>query len=190
MQQLLLAAKKSTGFVSSTTWNPNDAGAGVTLSNGNLTTTMVSGYAVRGSVGHSDGKWVFETTYTQLDNGATPVYGLGTSQSPLSFPWNGPGELLIYNTSSIYGSNIRGTYGVQPVVGDVISCAVDFSARTVTFYRNGVSMGVAFNNVQFLAGTTYYPFISSPANTKTAIATTNFGKTPLQYPIAGYTSGW
>ena len=46
--------------------------------------------------------------------------------------WNGPSS----------------PYGQAWTSGDVIGCCIDLDAREISFYRNGVSLGVAFTNVR------------------------------------------
>lgn len=51
------------------------------------------------------------------------------------------------------------------------------------FYRNGKSMGTAFNNIRRGPGIAYFPAASLAYGENIV---TNFGATPFQYPIDGY----
>ena len=61
---------------------------------------------------------------------------------------------------------------------DVFGAVVDFTDGTMTVYKNGVSLGVAFNN---LGGEVVVPYLHHPNSVETAtLRTENF-----DYPIAG-----
>eukprot|EP01118_Nematostelium_gracile_P019082 TRINITY_DN8711_c0_g1_i1.p1 TRINITY_DN8711_c0_g1~~TRINITY_DN8711_c0_g1_i1.p1 ORF type:complete len:136 (-),score=23.89 TRINITY_DN8711_c0_g1_i1:46-453(-) len=54
-------------------------------------------------------------------------------------------------------------YGQTWVPGDVIGSCIDLDLGQISFYRNGVSMGVAFTNVRFgenAVGIAYFPAVS------------------------------
>lgn len=185
MNHLLLAAAHAASPAISSFWNPSDKGSGVTLSNNTLTATMINGYAVRGLRGYSSGKWLYEAKINQLDNGAGPVIGIATTSTALNFPWTSTGEFTYYSQSSsviIWNNNNRANYGSVCTTNDIIGVAYDATNRQLTFYKNGVSMGVAFTSTTIPAGT-YYPLVSSPANTQTSVVTVS---TTLKYPVAGY----
>ncbi|KAL1441118.1 hypothetical protein MTO96_008859 [Rhipicephalus appendiculatus] len=74
-------------------------------------------------------------------------------------------------------------YGEAWVAGDVIGCCIDLDNGTVHFYRNGRSMGEAFDNVRLGPGLAYFPAVSL-AYGENLVA--NFGATPLRHPVEGY----
>lgn len=74
-------------------------------------------------------------------------------------------------------------YGEAWSSGDIISCAIDCDEGTVTFYRNGNSMGKAFSNINLGPGYAYFPAVSLATSENLRA---NFGATPLRYPIDGY----
>lgn len=77
-------------------------------------------------------------------------------------------------------------YGQRWAPGDVITCCIDLEAGTVSFYRNGVDMGVAFNKVRCgenAPGIAYFPAVSISYGEKCSL---NFGSRPFQYPLEGY----
>jgi hypothetical protein len=199
MIPLILGAGQAAKTVShsSTTWSPTQKGSSVTLSNNNLTATMTNGYAVFGTTSHSSGsgKWYFETTYNQIEgNEWGPVIGIGTISTSLYQPWSSTGELTFYGTTVsaqlIWSNNQRYNYGVTIAAGTVIGIAVDFINMQMTFYKNGVSMGLAYNSQYLASNTTYYPLVASPAaGAYNTVITTNFGETAFQYPVSGF-SGW
>jgi hypothetical protein len=156
------------------TWNPNDKGANITLSGGNLTLACSSGNnLVRATQGKSSGKWYWESTIVTV--GTNPMVGIAKSSVPTSsYPGadaNGvayqSGGNLLYNA----GSN---AYGASYTTGDVIGTQLDLDNGTVSFYKNNVFQGTA---VTGLSGT-WYP---SDAGQGTSVMTVNFGATPLAY---------
>jgi Kip1 ubiquitination-promoting complex protein 1 len=74
-------------------------------------------------------------------------------------------------------------YGDSWVAGDVIGCCIDLDAHTVSFVRNGVDMGVAFENINAGQGVAYFPAVSLSRGDRCRL---NFGRTPFQFPRAGY----
>jgi hypothetical protein len=55
---------------------------------------------------------------------------------------------------------------------------------TITFYRNGVSLGTAFANVRMLQhGAAYFPGLSLSQGERCDV---NFGQTPFVHPVAGF----
>ena len=161
--------------------NPLDNG-GITLSNGNLdaTRSTATTAATRCTFAVSSGKWYWEVTPTAL--GALTV-GIGTQSASLSGIVGGDAfGYGWYNdsggTSSKYNSNVSSSYGTVLSAGVTCGVALDLDAGTITFYRNGISQGVAYSGIT--AGT-YFPMISQWGGT-TSTANLNFGQRPFAYP--------
>lgn len=75
-------------------------------------------------------------------------------------------------------------YGQSWVVGDVIGCCIDLECDKISFYRNGVSLGVAFHGIRKMRpGRGYYPAISLSQGERCEL---NFGARPFKYPIEGF----
>ncbi|KAL6552196.1 hypothetical protein OROGR_008350 [Orobanche gracilis] len=75
-------------------------------------------------------------------------------------------------------------YGQSWVVGDVIGCCVDLDCDDILFYRNGISLGVAFGGIRkMVPGLGYYPAISLSQGERCEL---NFGGHPFKYPIKGF----
>lgn len=74
-------------------------------------------------------------------------------------------------------------YGETWLTGDIIGSTIDFDEETIEFYRNGVSMGIAFDKIQSGQGMAYFPAVSLSSG-EGIVA--NFGSSPFKYPIAGY----
>ncbi|KAF9609879.1 hypothetical protein IFM89_018964, partial [Coptis chinensis] len=76
------------------------------------------------------------------------------------------------------------TYGQSWVIGDVIGCCIDLDHDEISFYRNGVSLGVAFDTVRKMEpGLGYYPAVSLSQGERCDL---NFGSRPFKYPIGGF----
>lgn len=76
-------------------------------------------------------------------------------------------------------------YGEPWLSGDIIGCALDLDNGVVEFYRNGRSLGKAFEGISTGAGFAYFPTVSLAF---TENLTANFGSTPLRYPIEGFST--
>ncbi|KAI5582324.1 hypothetical protein BDE02_07G078500 [Populus trichocarpa] len=75
-------------------------------------------------------------------------------------------------------------YGQPWVVGDVIGCCINLDHDEILFYRNGVSLGVAFRGIRKMGpGSGYYPSISLSQGERCEL---NFGARPFKYPIQGF----
>jgi hypothetical protein len=75
-------------------------------------------------------------------------------------------------------------YGEAWVQGDVMGCALDLDAGSLTFYRNGVSMGVAYDRVRTMQPSlAYFPAVSLSHTERCCL---NFGGKPFVYPLEGY----
>ncbi|XP_068246013.1 E3 ubiquitin-protein ligase RNF123-like [Palaemon carinicauda] len=74
-------------------------------------------------------------------------------------------------------------YGAMWQCGDIISSTLDLDTRVVKFYRNGKSLGTAFENIKTGPGLAYFPAVSLALGEN---LTVNFGATPLRYPQPGY----
>ncbi|XP_050369732.1 E3 ubiquitin-protein ligase RKP [Argentina anserina] len=75
-------------------------------------------------------------------------------------------------------------YGQSWVVGDVIGCCIDLDCNEISFYRNGVSLGVAFHGIRKMGvGCGYFPAISLSQAERCEL---NFGGRPFKFPIEGY----
>lgn len=131
-----------------TTWNPVDKGTSVVLSTDRLTATapQVNGI-VRSTDGKSSGKWYFEIV-NPINN--SPVVGVATPLATLSdFPgvdvygWVYWG----FSVKKIH-NGVQENYGVSWALNsDVIGVAVNIDDGEIEFFRNNVSMGVAYTGI-------------------------------------------
>lgn len=154
------------------------------LANGNLTfasatpgTTYGNAW---GTLGFSSGKFYWECTVTASNQ---VVMGVSTKVTGWSGYVGSNANSWGYNSNNGWKSTntISTAYGSSAVAGDVIGIAMDADAGTLTFYKNGVSMGAAFTG---LPSQVYLPAF---ANYYADVANINFGQRPFAYgPPAGF----
>lgn len=173
------------------TWNPSDKGGGVVLSNGNLSvslsTTPTDGGSVRSTIGKSSGKWYWEITV----NGSIPysLPGVATSAATVAsgtaYVSSATGYGYYTASGQKYNNNTSTAYAGAANVGEIIGVALDMDGGNLTFYKNGISLGVAFTG---LSGTFYAAEGNWTLNA--AISTANFGATAFTYSVpSGYNAG-
>ena len=154
---------------------------GATLANGNLDATIGSGnnwYTGKCTIAVASGKWYFEQT---INSGNANV---GISATIAVF--NSGDETGSVSNSVGYKSNgqkgVNGSfaaYGASYTSGDVIGCAFDMDAGSVTFYKNGVSQSTITNCIT--AGLTYTPVFSVNGQGGAGSYTWNFGQRAFAY---------
>ena len=131
------------------------------------------------------GKWMYEalllsrgimqlgwTTPSSFANFTTQE-GVGDTEN--SFAFDGK-RIKKWNKGAV-------DYGEEWNVGDVIGCCIDLDVGEVSYYRNGVSLGVAFTNVKTGTGFAYFPAVSLSFEEHIRI---NFGDRPFNYKIEGF----
>ncbi|XP_060645573.1 E3 ubiquitin-protein ligase RNF123 [Drosophila nasuta] len=74
-------------------------------------------------------------------------------------------------------------YGDKWQIGDIIGVTIDVDREIIEYYRNGRSMGVAFDKIQRGPGITFFPAISLGY---TQGVQANFGNRPFVYPLPGF----
>lgn len=134
---VLLAGKVPLG--GSTTWNPSDKGASVTLSNGNRTMSKAAAgqQAVRGTTSHAaTGQYYSEFFCTSSGNCIVGQAGsLASLSNPIGFDVDGLGYRA--DGAVRYNNGTIATYAAY-ATGDVISMAHDFAAGKLWFAKNGI----------------------------------------------------
>ena len=147
----------------------------MSISEGNLkaaTTVNNLWQSAVSTIGVSSGKWYFETSAPQ----DTTMIGITTNSN---FGQNAGNNYLgstadswsYYFTATKVNNTSFTSYGATYTGGDVIGCALDMDAGTVTFYKNNVSQGVAFTG---LSGTMFCG-VSVNVGSGTASNNINFG---------------
>ena len=171
---------KKSGGAASDTWDSSTKASCITLSNSNLTSLesncSVSWNNVYGSTGVSSGIKEWEITIDAWDNTGGNIYDvmIGVSkvrtQNPSTAVGSGSYCYILENgkkfimTSSYSASNYGASYGE----GDVIKISLNMDTNQITFYKNGVSQGVAFT----VSNGTYYLVAAYVKNTNTQITIT------------------
>ncbi|KAK4382985.1 E3 ubiquitin-protein ligase RKP [Sesamum angolense] len=130
------------------------------------------------------GKWMFEVT---LETSGIQQLGWATIACPFT-DHKGVGDAddsYAYDGKRVSKWNKEAEpYGQSWVVGDVIGCCIDLDSDEILFYRNGISLGVAFGGVRkMVPGLGYYPAISLSQGERCEL---NFGGRPFKYPIKGF----
>ncbi|KAL0378586.1 UNVERIFIED_CONTAM: E3 ubiquitin-protein ligase RKP [Sesamum radiatum] len=130
------------------------------------------------------GKWMYEVT---LETSGIQQLGWATIACPFT-DHKGVGDAddsYAYDGKRVSKWNKEAEpYGQSWVVGDVIGCCIDLDSDEILFYRNGISLGVAFGGVRkMVPGLGYYPAISLSQGERCEL---NFGGRPFKYPIKGF----
>jgi hypothetical protein len=162
--------------------NPLYSAGGGTFSNGNLqvaTGTSTAGRAIA-TMGVSSGKWYWEITPTSIP---ANVVSIGVVPRPTT---NDAGT--VGNNASEYGylsdgqkfsGGSAGAYGASYVANDVIGVALDLSAGTIVFYKNGTSQGTAYSSIPLT--NIYIPAVSDSSSSNSGTFVANFGQRPFSY---------
>lgn len=142
-----------------------------TLSNGALSITGAANLPARATVFVGAGKWYWECVQTAFS--AAVIVGVAKNNATLTtyigFDAGGYGYA---STARRYNSAISIAYGATFGLNDVIGVALDLAAGTLTFYKNGVSQGVAYSSLSGEFSPAYSTGISSTG-------AFNFGQAPL-----------
>jgi hypothetical protein len=165
------------------TFNPlNRVYTGSTFSEGNL---KITGTAINNVGSHSSmnvpltGKWYAEFL-TLAFGGNTPLFGINNGVGSFG------GEGVTYRTdgskemNGVNGNTYVSGWGATWTTGDVMAIGYDADSNggQVTFYKNGVSQGVAFTgtnaNITEITGQLFFGCQNNHASTSTFIY--NFGQ--------------
>ena len=153
-----------------------------TLTNGNLTLTTTNGNRGHRSstIGITTGKWYAEV---QVQNSQTLRIGVIADKSTMQETDNVgfSRSEFSYVTTGAYGFNdALPAYGDTYTNNDVISIALNRTDGTITFFKNGVSQGIAtdiLNNGDY--DDQYFHFISADSSlTESGVFSWNFGQNP------------
>jgi hypothetical protein len=157
--------------------NPLWKGSAVTITNGNLS---YSGSGATNSIAYStfgitSGKWYAEWTQGTTPGGGAMYVGISLDSINPNHSWLGQnaGEYSYLNSNGFKANNnVQTAYGATWGINDVIGVAFDADARTITFYKNGASQGVAYSSIP--AGNYYFANGNNPGSTVTG--NWNFGQ--------------
>jgi len=153
------------------TFNPLGTDSGLGLGSGNLRAFtsnsqtyphIMSNFAVK------SGKWYLETLRSA--NSVTGGMGVFTTETDSS--GNPTEKYMYYNTGNKDTNGSQSAYGASWGQGDLISTTYDATNGQVSFYKNGVSQGVAFT----LDTSTYWQFGIQSYTSGTQEDIINFGQ--------------
>ena len=185
-----------TGTGNTATWNPLDAGSGVTLADGNrkLSFSSSSNAVVRSTHGVSSGKWYWEIRITGSAGSSNAYVGILKSERDLLLLSNQIGD----GSSDAGGWAYKGldgnkanngsasSYGNSYSDGDVIGVALDMDNGKIWFAKNGTwqasgdpdgGSNEAFSSITGLVSPAY------AVNSTSWTCIANFGQEPFVYPI-------
>ena len=173
------------------TFNPvyivsGNSNSGGTWSNGNLQFTNGStnnNSSMPTMALPTTGKWYWEIVTTAFGGGSNPIVGICDYTGGA----NGSGGWYYRSNGNKYDQSGNGfSYGATWTTNDVISVAVDMDAATPTFYKNGVSQGVAWTSITSnVSNTLLYPYVRVNVAGDTYVA--NFGQRAFTYTApSGY----
>ena len=164
----------------------SNANLGFTVgSNGGVTDLAIATIPV------SSGKWYAECTVTATPSAGTAWIGVcsnvpATARGLYGAAVRSNGYAYKQSTGNkCNGDNNGVAYGATYTTGDIIGIALDLDNRTITFYKNGVSQGVAFTSITSTDGNFVFGVDSDP----TAPFNYNFGQRAFAYaPPDGFKS--
>lgn len=170
--------------VSLAVWNPADAAAGISFSNGNLTVASTSGanQNVRSNVGRASGRWRFEATMVGTTKVAIGVANATKSLTEGAFATTN--SIGYYSDGGVgYNGGAVATYDTY-THGDVITVDFDVDAGKVWFWKNGVCQNgdpdAGTGGIAIASGSPLYAFFC--AEPVGASATANFGTSRFVAP--------
>ena len=169
--------------------NAASIGADATVSNANLSIAYggsADRYCTMGTIGMTSGKWYAEFLPT-AGSTPSPTFGISSKASSTEMPSyvgiNGFGWGYYFNGTK-YHNGINTAYGAAWTTNDVIGVALDIDTGELTFYKNGITQGVAFTG---LTSGPYFFAVGDGSATGTYSASVNFGQRPFTYtPPAGF----
>ena len=172
-----------------------------TLSNGNLeierTATSGQWTSCGSTFAVNSGKYYWELNLPTI-NGTIARWGVADADdyefnrdtSGTGLPWLGSSTgtswaLDVGGNTYHNGSTVNSSYTSTVTTSDVIGVALDCDANTLTFYKNGTSLGVAHSNV---TASRLVPAVSLHGGTHNKMVL-NFGQRPFAHtPPTGYKS--
>ena len=160
------------------------SGSAATFTNGNLNVSIPAVLNPPRNVTSTydvfSGKWYWEVIAGTVASNF--VIGIASKAMDFNATIFVAGSYLYDATTG--NKNIGGTasaYGATYTTNDVIGIALDMDAGTLTFYKNGVSQGVAATGLQ---GLTVTPVIAA-SGSSAITGTFNFGQRPFRYSNYG-----
>ncbi len=167
-------------------WNPSDKSTRIVLSNNNLTAASnnASWGMVRHGKGKTKGKWYWEIRMDDIVINATGkrcLLGVCTKAADINnyvgVAANGRGYHNLNGFKYVAGTGVA--YGATHITGDIIGVMLDIDVGKIEFLKNGISQGVAYDDLLTLGEV--YAAVSLVVSG--ARVTANFGENPFQYEV-------
>ena len=193
----LTSIDQSTDYpvVNFATANPLTLSTDATLSEGNLAITYGTAStrrAVFGTVAMFNGKWFWETKITATSQTAVEInLGISNTMNPEltgnALVSNNGFSVSYFTGGYIYIGTTQSQTGLGNLaVNDVIGCALDLTANTIQFYKNGSTLGSAASLTSQTTGELgggdsggWTPAWSCSSGGQTFTAGVNFGSPPF-----------
>jgi hypothetical protein len=161
--------------------NPLDKGTASILASGNLnytTDTSTTHSLARATFGVSTGKWYWEVLVNSTSS--ANLIGIANQSASLSQYAGANANSWGFDSAAMLYYNATGTsYGSSYTTGDIIGVALDMDAGTLTYYKNGTSLGQAFSSITG----TIFPALSDGGGGSTSNLIINFGQRPFAYTL-------
>lgn len=185
-------------YTNSTTWNPSDKDAAITLSGSNLVATSsgaLSYKGVRSSFSiSSTGYWYFEvtvTTFALTNNGDSLAIGIANSSAPISSYYDSINSRMIFAYRS-GGTNyfymylpFGSSYAVPSfTAGDIFGFLVNKTNNSLTVYKNGAYYAYVGSSDMPTGATYAYMITYGTAAAVTANFAGAFAYTPSATQVA------
>ncbi|MFV0678655.1 SPRY domain-containing protein [Variovorax sp. tm] len=164
-------------------WSLYDHGAQITISDDQYTMTGNAPVSARALVSKSSGIQQFEVVMTSLAPSSDFAIGVGTAAANVNgYVGSGAGSFAYNRNGNKYLAGVPSSYGALFTTGDVIGVVVNFSTGALTFYKNGVSQGVA--SAAGMLGLTLFPMAGQTSG-GTSFNTATLRGRGFLFPVAG-----
>ena len=172
-------------YVSNKTFfEPNSIGQNLILLSNNLKLESLNSYiSIMANNCVISGKWCYEVTlltnglmkigFSQINTQFSRHYGVGDDIS--SFSFDGYRKFL--------WNKVKKEYGKIWDIGDVLGVCIDMDKKNIEYYLNGVSLGLAFNNIPKGENVAFFPAITLARGESCLF---NFGQLPFKYEYKNY----
>jgi len=165
------------------TWNPLTTTTSM-LFNGNLVSryTSASWKSALGSTAVSSGKWYWENQL--IDAAQGHMYGIALPTAAADSHNTDIFGVYAYDGTTFAAGAQGQSYTSAFSPGDIIGVALNLTpggtSGTLTYYKNGISLGVAFSTLD--CSKTYFPWVLENGNASTGGSICNFGQKPFKFP--------
>lgn len=162
------------------TWDTVNKGTNViNFGNNNLTVSITNAYgSARATTGKTTGKWYWEI---KVDVNNASMIGIVSKTGDLNTNLALSSNAILYygDSGAIYpsGTNYGSAYGKDSVIG----VALNLDVGELSFFVNGVSKGVAVNNISSMGEV--FPVVTSGSSSGGGTFTANFGATSFIYGL-------